>query len=501
MNLSKQKSNKHNETKRNNKQHKKTKKYKKYKKTKQTGGANSAIIKPSQKPSETFYLRDNKLDSIIKLFQKTFDVRPTSNPGSLFHLNKNLKDNFLQGEDTNFYEWYKSKNPDYKNISDLTTIDASGIEGPFKLPEFETLVANIAKDILLMILQKKFNNSNETEDNKQKELIRLQKTIDNYQSRHNNQYTSERTKKIYSNGISRTQKNKINYERRVINPVLSEEDILQLSILLERLNKIISDGYIYREVQRLYLDFLQIVSLGHCDSNILEILEIYIKTPIIILPSHYTIDFKTVVNLCSVPIINFKLFNRRRLVHNYFLNPCNNISHDIELHGNVTHNYKWIIQNQNKNKEIKNFFEYMKIKLDELKQFYNYNEDKIKKASITPDSNKSLQNYNDLPIEIQKLCIGIILFYVLHENVFIGAIFDYFIKTNNKYDKRFFNINLKNISDDDDDPNNPTSKYPLLKKINWKSAYFAFLDIIFNLDLITKEYFDEQNSKLSEITF
>ena len=462
--------------------YKKTKKPKKPNKTKsiksQRGGSGNVSANPLPSVKYSGILSELGLDSIKTLFETTFDVRPLSRPGSSFTLNNNLKDTFLQGN-TDFLSWYNSINPEFKNISDLKNPDGTD----FKMPEFEILIANLAKDLVLMLVSGKFADSNEAKNNKGNQrntylqnLIKnrntLKKQINN--AKQNNNVNNLNGKQNLSN----KEKNISNYTNKVISTVLSQENKLQIENLLKEINEIISLGYIYKDVQKLYLDFLKLVSTSNtrCDISIKYINEIY-NTPFIVFPTHYTLDFKEVVNLCLVPILNFKIMNRRRKVHDVYSDSCYQINHDVLLHGNVTHNYQDFIFKQYDIEIMKNYFILIEKVLKTIKPLYDYNELKIRSIKIEGNDIE----YNNLPTEIQKLCFGIILFYTLHENIFRSNTIKHFAKTG-KINK-FINIQEIDINNDDD-PNSPTLKYPILKQINWKLVYGAFKAKLIELGIV-----------------
>lgn len=471
---------------------KKTKKPKKPNKTKsiksQRGGSGnvSANHLPSVKYSGI--LSKLGLDSIKTLFETTFDVRPLSRPGSSFTLNTNLKDTFLQDEKRNFLEWYKTINPKLKNISELTNPDGT----EFKMPEFKILVANLAKDLVLMIETINFAKSNEVTNKRgnQRNISRAKmvKEANNSKTKVNdiknsgnsiNSEDIEFLEQLYKQRLSAIKK----YNNQVGQTELSEDNKRKIIDLLERINDIISTGYIYKEVQDLYLEFLNLVSIEDCKTWEDEILKIYNETPYIVFPTHYTLDFKEVVNLCSVPILNFKFMNRRRLVHFDYRDPCNQIDHDILFHSSITHNYNMFSINKNELKfnkiDLQKYCIRINKILNQLKAYYNYNEGIIKDIKIEGSENDNL--YDDLPPEIQKLCFGIILFYLFHEDSFKTDTVKNF-RISGKIDK-FTDIEEKDIGRDDD-PNAPTVKYPILTQINWKSVYDAFKAKLIELGIV-----------------
>jgi len=416
------------------------------------------------------YLIENELNHVKDLFEEI----TIFGKNKKISFNSYIKDTFLQGNhDANFYhEWYKGINPEFKIIPELKSIDKNGNETEFRLPEFKIFVANLAKDILMMILKNKFNDSNETNNNKTKYL--------KFMEEH------------YKYNIS-------NYEKQVRVTILDEDTKSELLEILQLINKIIASDYIYIDIQNLYLRFILLVSIhkSECSTFIPEIIKIYEKTPYIVYPSYWTLDFKEIVNLCSTPIINFKYMNRRRKLHNEFSDPCTQIDHDITFHGGITHSYSYYFHISNYShyshkktqnikigemidefkKKFKEYFNTMNDILIILKEYYDYDEKffKNRNGNETKNTKNTKKTYESLDNKLKKLCFGIVLFYVLHEiNIESNE-----HKNNIKYFSetgkiiQFLNIRYDDIGTDDD-PNSPTTKYPILKTIDWKSVYIVF---------------------------
>jgi hypothetical protein len=438
---------------------------------------NNSLTQPEKDYLEAIeYLGENKLDNIRTLFEGTFGKNKK------ISFNGYLKDPFLQGgHDADYYhQWYKGINPEYKIISQLTSKDENGDEKEFKLPEFKTFVANLAKDILMMILKQKFNDSNETNNNK----------------------------KTYLESMVNDYKNNIPYyEKQVMKTQLDDKQKELFLDLLIYANDIIFDEYIYIDVQNLYLEFIELVSIHKslCATYIPEIIKIYEKTPYIIYPSYWTLDFKEIINLCSTPIINFKYMNRRRLLHDSFGDPCFHLDHDILFHGGITHSYAYyfsIPQNNNNNNNnnnnkkskkmrdieemktnFKKYFDTMNNILTTLNEYYDYNEILFKNRNGN-GINNTKKEYESLDIELKKLCFGIVLFYVLHENNIPSSENSNNIKSFSRNGSiiQFLKIIEDNIGTDDD-PNSPTKKYPIVTQINWNSVYKAFVDKLNDLGI------------------
>jgi len=484
---------------------KSTKKYKKihiggatlspsFKELEESSNTNNASNGSKNLANAMEYLSHNELYEIAQLFNNTFAIRPLGGKlGSLFTLKTNLKDMFLQGQ-IDFHKWYIERNPDFLNISELKERDGSG--SPFKMPEFEILIANIAKDLLLMLKLNKYSSSNETSENINKYRHKLQENHKKTINDRNTAFTGINITNLSRSTINRKYTTKITRQQKIINrysqivnkSLLNNTDKLEMTNMLSKINIIISEGYIYKNVQELYLEFLQLVSIGNCEFSNSELITIYDTTPYIVFPSHYTLDFKDVVNLCSAPILNFKFMSRRQTVHSEFFDPCSQINHDIIAHSNVSHNYRDFIYKHINGDNIKSYFKYMNDVLNKMRPFYDYNENNIKKNTNNNNSKPSLITYDMASKNLQQLCICIILFYILHENIDMGNTIRKFNKNEsdiNKIDK-FTNIHFIDIGKDDD-INAPNKKYKILKKIDWKTVYSALLIKLKELNIISSE--------------
>ena len=460
----------------------------KLKKTKKQKGGSNTVVNASKVKSKSqeeidygraiTYLDINGLTHIKELFITTFGKNKK------ISFNSYLRDTFIQGnllnQDSNFYhEWYKGINPDFKIISQLKSKDESGNEIEFRLPEFRIFVSNLAKDLLMMILYSKFNDSNETNNNKEKYLNNISKQI-NFSKRNNIKEKLSNNNAIFTKRLTKMKKKYLN---QVKDTKINNTNILET--LLKNTNNIIGLNYIYIEVQNLYLEFIKLVSIDddECSNYTEEIKHIYYYTPFIVYPSYWTLDFKEVVNLCSTPILNFKYMNRRRIIHNDFHDPCDQIKHDINFHSKISHsfhNYFTIYNNNNNNKKkkysemkiyFKNYFITMNSILTNLNEFYNYNEKIIKKyGKHVILNNKDKISYESLDDNLKKLSFGLVLFYILHEHHKLDNNIEYFSKTGKII--QFIDLKFNNIGNNKD-PNAPTTKYPIVETIEWKSVYDA----------------------------
>ena len=181
--------------------------------------------------------------------------------------------------------------------------------------------------------------------------------------------------------------------------------------------------------------------------------------------------------------------NRRRKIHYNYIDPCDQIEHDIIFHGNLSHSYKYyfsIPHNNNNNDQKKTemketfnkYFDTMHKILQKLKAFYNYDENAFKNKNGN-GKNNTKKLYGSLDTELKKLCFCIVLFYVLHEHSEEDTI-EYFSETGSIL--QILQLKRDDI-DTNDDPNSPSIKYPIVKNINWRSVYNAVSDILDKLNI------------------
>ena len=122
--------------------------------------------------------------------------------------------------------------------------------------------------------------------------------------------------------------------------------------------------------------FLQIMSF-HTAARVPELdngLEIFcdyfLKFPVLLYPTYMQIDFKITLLLSASPVINFRLTNRFRFVHEENFPPIGEIEHDIFFHGKRSHYFGILYKNTD-------FSEYFKEKnkfILLLKPYFDYDE-------------------------------------------------------------------------------------------------------------------------------
>ena len=113
----------------------------------------------------------------------------------------------------------------------------------------------------------------------------------------------------------------------------------------------------------------------------------------------------------SAPILNFRLINTIVNIHGILGTPCDDISHDLLNHCNLTHKIDEYIENSEASRDIKN----SKTSQD-IKDIYNNRNLTIKQIKPLIDYDKKAINHeyltNKNSINFINMCI---LFIILHE--------------------------------------------------------------------------------------
>ena len=109
-------------------------------------------------------------NAILKLEELNFNhikellLDKFKNKTKLFDLKKNLKDEFIESEQDPlyFYNWYTKINNNYEPIGNINP----------SLPEMGFLLANIAKDLIILFITKRFHGLTNKSNNTLKNNIR-----------------------------------------------------------------------------------------------------------------------------------------------------------------------------------------------------------------------------------------------------------------------------------------------------------------------------------------
>jgi hypothetical protein len=193
----------------------------------------------------------------------------------------------------------------------------------------------------------------------------------------------------------------------------------------------------------------------------IEIINEIITTPYIIYPTIVQISYAKVIYTTQAPVINFRLANNRKTIHNFFDDPTYELFHDVMVHGQFTHRWHHITQTfTNPSIYLKN--EYPKINsiIQTLKQYISNTN------GNTPD------NYNNQ-------LLTFVIFNIVHEYNDILGLYNLIGSIKNilerKKDKKYYELFLEDTSLQDaviyaysqkkSSPNSTLTKEQLLKEI------------------------------------
>ena len=506
---------------------KNTKKFKRSRKQylKQKGGAAPPVSKKFNVNTEELFTKAlaycsperSNYTCIIELLNEIFGEKKQN-----FALDVSLKDPFLQSPitDPDYYNrWYREKvgisldsTEEFKLMSDPALAD-------LKILEFKTLIAQIARDCLIMLstsrrnidnqyrlgnnkiseIKQKLTNS-KTEIEKEIEIIKeieieKEKEIKNLSSftlppkstlsmlytmlrriKENLQMNKQRLADI-NNELSRLKE--YNNSNKKVEKLSKPIDKIreEIEILLGDINTCIENGYIYSHILRIIIKFLLLLSENYNKAEEDEIFNEWISKPHIFFPSYRSINFQTVVALISAPIINFRLSNRARSVHGLYDTPMYDASHDIAFHARKTHKFSRLL-----GKQISyiNYFTTMNKLLTLLFPYYYCNEKTEKEYA----NKKKLTTYTDLTETNKKNVMSLLLFTILHEMLDLDYSFKKYLFNFTKPIKNTIVSNLeKEVSNNMFD-----MKYPFVRKLDWKSVVDAFVKLIADLNKDGNKY-------------
>lgn len=503
----------------------------------QNGGAAKAASTISQYESEKRMFSDvlampvvGTIQSVHALISKIFN----GDNIKYFKLDGSMPDPFIKLADRDdfipsFYlDWYMSKNPEFKTHAEMKLENTDfntniGLDGKGD-SIYETTIAQICRDILIMIYTSKRNMNNNARNSKVlekhlKERLNtrkgdveslnpeLQQNIDKIKEIQQNIANLEESKKVLSKpatNLSNNNKTKINslknlYELQTEKDLEIDDPKKQLLFeLLHCCNNCIEIGYKYRDVFNIiyryvfWLSYNRKIKNGVIDFNeasqyFIESEKLFFNSHYIIFPTYTQISYKYVLYLMCSPIINFRLINRARNIHHVAGPSIIDWYHDIAFHGNYTHQIRLLSQKYSTDKDIYlKWFSNMSSILSILYPYYNYTQLTINKK-INSDK---IYTYDELEDDKKKQIIAILLFIFFHEGIFENIFYHLYFQTVEtvKYG-RFSYLNLdiicKRIMVHDDWP----------KYIDVKSIINA-LNFIFNNN---REEFNKQMRILGEI--
>jgi hypothetical protein len=302
----------------------------------------------------------------------------------------------------NPWKWYNEKNPEFKilkrpteeEIPNLKFISSDDmyVSEQIKVKEYRFIVAQIIKDLLFALYSMRMPQLHENNTVGKETALNLP----NLQLNNN------------SNPKSIAMKKKI------------------IEILEKIEQNIVEDFKYIKFIEYLY-DYINIFSRINFDTNnnnsyntnscmkYLKMLKQLLFTPFIILPTLIQINYTKVLNLMKAPLLNFRLINNRKKIHNFFGEPCEELQHDIGAHTVLSHSiYMYMYGNRmislaNSNEKKKDLTYNLSVFLDRYKKI-NYVLNKIKKL------------YNYTSINTKEYYYAIFLFQFLHEITGINII-------------------------------------------------------------------------------
>ena len=400
---------------------------------------------------------DSNTTNIYKLLEKDFlvkkhiDENPENNNFYTYilsykYISRNNADTFLHNV-SNLFEWYITKNPDFKPLSELPK--------KIQMPEFATLLLTIAMNVMKVLIEKKFPKSRYIDKI-------TKKSLNNKTSyRPNNRSANLLNKPIKLTRNSRNNDpDSIEYKKLLsVLTTINNEQLLNVD------NPGNSNYFSYKRITEIYLKFIAYMSgffdienfdldkitkeyTGtiqiNCNFFIDYIKRIYKYTPFIIFPTFNQLDELTVLHTLSAPVINCLITYTRFLSHKNYFNPCYHIHHDIMFHGNTTHLllYK-VINNEiefnvNRNNILLLFNEYIE---------NNYNNDNTIDFFRDTYTNILSKYFNKKMLQQMEFKNLIKLFILFHETSYFSVIL-FNDKQLDYYDEIFENLDSYRLNVD-----------------------------------------------------
>ena len=367
-----------------------------------------------------FLQQDKPYSNIIILLQKVF----ISNNYKNFHMDKSLSGPLIDIQkykifNSNYYfDWYQSYNPNFLNIN-LLEIEKTkfkiniGNEEPVSI--YETLIAQICRDICIMLMTRKLNINNNfrTKNSRYKKIEDIKAKISRNEAKKKTQIPNSQIKKLtYIIGESTKElkileeyknNNNISKFAKNINSNISDK----LLILLTSCEECIQTDYPYENVVNIFMNYIGILSDTYLPT-IEESIQKILNSPYIFYPTYTQISYKSVVLLCTAPIINFRISNRKRFVHEALVLPYNDYMHDVDYHSSISHKYGQTLNENQFNTRFELFKNLIGIFYDDI---------------IRNDDNAKIYSF--------------ILFVLFHEDqyksILKNIIFNAELKNNNRY--------------------------------------------------------------------
>lgn len=343
-------------------------------------------------------VQEMQLPNIEALLNKYFSGTNTSK----FHPTVSLKVPFITdvqnmpGFTTDFYyEWYTERNPSFgtiisydkdtgkftENVVIDTTCEITSADGspPTKHYIYEPLIAQICRDLCIILETKQYIEGNEKSTRNSKRQVQYKFA--------NNKFSDISAKLIE---------------------------------LLKNCEICIENNYNYLKICLIFINFLYILNLhlvkiqtttiytNTYEQKSISINELYnsiFNTSYIFFPTHQQLSYQSQVLLISSPIINFRIDNRHRIVHNLLYSPYNDFRHDVHNHAKNSQHYLNTKINISYNPNI--WFENIKIFITSLSEYF----------FVRPEDNSNIKYTNISRVYIKdKRIFSFILFALLHEN-------------------------------------------------------------------------------------
>lgn len=210
----------------------------------------------------------------------------------------------------NLYDWYLTKNPEFKPVN------TEGLN--IQVPEFNFITAVMAKDLLILQHTKRYPQKHKNN------------------TRSSEEYTKESDRKEYACQIHSMDLFK-----------KEEDNNFKSMSVLTLINDFINTGYLYLKFLVILRHYLSLFTTGELYS--LEISQICIgfteidklmDTPYIIYPTTLQLSYAKVIYTAQAPVINFRLSNNRKKIHDSFDSPLFELDHDVGFHSKKTHKWK-----------------------------------------------------------------------------------------------------------------------------------------------------------------
>jgi len=352
--------------------------------------------------------------AVLALIEKIF----AGDNVKYFKLDGAMPDPFIKLADRDdftpsFYlDWYKSKNPEFKTHKEMKAdeIDFNtniGLDGSGN-SIYETVIAQICRDILIMLKTGNRNMNNNARDPK----AFFQRLSTNPFFQNKADIMTKALTLLDKQELTNDNKKELNSAKKSLNLqtekdlVIDEQTLVNFGLILSQCNECISKGYIYSYVFNIMMEYIALLCSGSSDISDFTINQIRKKlenSPFIILPIYMQISYKYVLCLMSAPIVNFRLINRKRAIHGIMSKPCEELNHDILFHAKKTHLFDYFGDYE----QIHIWFDNMSGVISTLYPYFNY-----KKISSIPQTKT---DYDKLSDEEKKQIIAIILFIFVHE--------------------------------------------------------------------------------------